>query len=474
VCGNRQDLDHWRKTYAAVARATTIKVLLALVAALDLECDQADVTTAFLNGVLDYDEIVYIRLPDGRMARLNKVLYGLRRSPRLWYEELSQHLKAMGFLPIEADPCVFLRKLDGSLILAYVDDVVFITRSSASMRNVKEQFFGKYKCRDIGPISHYLGTRIPRDCPARLIELSMEPYIDKLIQDFKRVDSFRCLTPFDTSTIKLTLSTAEKIDSQLPHDYQTIIGKLLYSATQLRIDIAFHVGFLARALAKPTPQHYNAALNVVDYLKSTKDLVMTYKTPAGPALAFEMFSKAKFEASPATLGLYAYSDASFADAEDRKSTSGYLFKLAGGTVSHKSVKQKLVTTSTTEAEYVAMTYTTKEAAWLHRLLHQVGYVAADTHPIHLYGDNEPSIKLLTADGHHKRTKHVDIYYQYIRDCVKDGHLTVSHVRTHEMAADGLTKPLDRHGHAHFLTHVGLSKPTIVVTTEAATQAPPPV
>jgi hypothetical protein len=246
VCGNRQDLDHWRKTYAAVARATTIKVLLALVAALDLECDQADVTTAFLNGVLDYDEIVYIRLPDGRMARLNKALYGLRRSPRLWYEELSQHLKAMGFLPIEADPCVFLRKLDGSLILAYVDDVVFITRSSASMRNVKEQFFGKYKCRDIGPISHYLGTRIPRDCPARLIELSMEPYIDKLIQDFKRVDSFRCLTPFDTSTIKLTLSTAEKIDSQLPHDYQTIIGKLLYSATQLRIDIAFHVGFLAR------------------------------------------------------------------------------------------------------------------------------------------------------------------------------------------------------------------------------------
>jgi hypothetical protein len=473
VCGNRQDLDHWRETYAAVARATTLKVLLALVAALDLECDQADVTTAFLNGVLDDAEIVYIRLPDSRMAHLNKALYGLRRSPRLWYEELSRHLKAMEFLPIEADPCVFLRKQDGSLILACVDDIIFITRSCASMRNVKEQFFGKYKCRNIGPIFHYLGICVRRDRSACLIELSMEPYNDKLIQDFKRVDSFGRLTPFDTSTIKLTLSTAEKIDSQLLHNYQTIIGKLLYPATQLRIDIAIHVGFLARALAKPTPQHYNAALNVVDYLKSAKDLVMTYKAPTGPALAFEMFSKALFEASPATLGLHAYSDASFADAENRKSTSGYLFKLAGGTVCHKSVKQKLVTTSTTEAKYVAMTYAAKEAAWLHRLLHQVGYVAADTHPIHLYGDNEPSIKLLTADGHHERTKHVDIYYHYIRDCVKDSHLTVSHVRTHEMAADSLTKPLDRHGHAHFLSHVGLSKPTIVATTRAATQVPPP-
>jgi hypothetical protein len=175
-------------------------------------------------------------------------------------------------------------------------------------------------------------------------------------------DSFRRLTPFDTSTIKLTLSTAEKIDSQLLHVYQTIISKLLYPATQLRINIAFHVGFLARALTKPTPQYYSAALNIVDYLKSTKDLVMTYKAPAGPALAFEMFSKASSEASPATLCLHSYSDASFADAENRKSTSGYLFKVAGGTVCHESVKQKLVTTSTTEAEYVAMTYATKEAA----------------------------------------------------------------------------------------------------------------
>jgi hypothetical protein len=321
VCGNRQNLDHWRQTYAAVARTTTLKVLLALVAALDLECDQADVTTAFLNSVLDDDKIVYIRIPGGHIAHLNKALYSLRRSPRLWYEELSRHLKAMGFLPIEADLCMFLCKQDGSLILTYVDDIIFITRSSASISNVKEQFFGKYKCRNLGSISHYLGIRIWRNHPTRLIELSMELYIDKLILDFKHVDSFRCLMPFDTSTIKLTLSTAEKIDSQLLHDYQTIIGKLLYPATQLRIDIAFYAGFLVRALAKPTPQHYNAALKVVDYLKSTEDLVITYKSPAGPALAFEMFSKASSEASPATLGLYAYSDASFADAEDCKSTS---------------------------------------------------------------------------------------------------------------------------------------------------------
>ncbi|KAH6201730.1 hypothetical protein HBI42_218510 [Parastagonospora nodorum] len=79
---NRQDNDFWRKRYAAVARATTLKTLLAMVAALGLECDQADVVTAFLDGKLDEDEVIYIKLSDGRFAALSKAVYGLRRSPR--------------------------------------------------------------------------------------------------------------------------------------------------------------------------------------------------------------------------------------------------------------------------------------------------------------------------------------------------------------------------------------------------------
>ena len=162
------------------------------------------------------------------------------------------------------------------------------------------------------------------------------------------------------------------------------------------------------------------------------------------------------------LGLRGYSDASFADSKDRKSMSGYLFKLASGTVCHKSVKQKPVTTSATEAEYVATTFAAKEATWLHRLLHQLGYAVDDIHPILLYGDSEPSIKLLQADGYHKRTKHVDIYYHYVKERVRNGHLKFQHVCTSAMAA-GLTKPLDRVAHERFLTQIGLTKPTVLAT-----------
>jgi hypothetical protein len=166
---------------------------------------------------------------------------------------------------------------------------------------------------------------------------------------------------------------------------------------------------------------------------------MGFKAPLDSSnLSISIFSKV----SPhQDLGLYVYSDASFADAEDRKSTSGYLFKSAGGTFCHTSCKQCLVTTSATGAEYVGLTYVAKDATWLARLLEQVDYLGQDAHPIKLYGDNQPYIDIVNSEGHHKRTKHVDIYYHYIKDRVKDGLLsspTCTHTqdgcrRTHQAA-----------------------------------------
>jgi hypothetical protein len=224
------------------------------------------------------------------------------------------------------------------------------------------------------------------------------------------------------------------------------------------------VGYLARAMSNPTKLYYQHALQVVNYLFTTKDLVIGYQAPAsGSSVDINVYSKASSPLPPTNLGLHAYSDASFADAENRKSTSGYLFKLVGSTICYRSSKQKLVTTLTTEAEYVGLTYAAKEATWLKRLLQQVGYTGKDIHPIKLYSNNQPSLQLVASEGHHKRTKHVDIYYHYIKDQVHDGQLILEHVGTKDMAADGLTKPLDEIAHGRFLQQVGLRKPQLIVS-----------
>jgi hypothetical protein len=89
---------------------------------------------------------------------------------------------------------------------------------------------------------------------------------------------------------------------------------------------------------------------------------------------------------------------------------------------------------------------------------QVNYKGNNVRPIKLYSDNQPSIQLVASEGHHERTKHVDIYYYYIKDQVKDGYIVLQHVRTKDMATNGLTKPLDEMAHRCFLQQVGLCRP----------------
>jgi hypothetical protein len=140
---------------------------------------------------------VYICLPNSRLAKLRKALYSLRRSPRLWYEELARFLASIGYKLIEADLCVFINPLTGGILLAYVDDILIITRTKDEMAALKKLIFGKFKCHDIRLISYYLGIRVRRDRSRRAIELSMESYIKKLASDYKRTDAVARHYPMD-------------------------------------------------------------------------------------------------------------------------------------------------------------------------------------------------------------------------------------------------------------------------------------
>jgi hypothetical protein len=109
----------------------------------------------------------------------------------------------------------------------------------------------------MGLISHYLGIRVRRNRSRRAIELSIELYIEKLASDYKRTDAVARHCPMDLQALKLKLWLKDnQALLQLLQRYQSLIGKLLYPASQLRIDVAFYVNYLARAMSNPTEHHY--------------------------------------------------------------------------------------------------------------------------------------------------------------------------------------------------------------------------
>lgn len=147
-------------------------------------------------------------------------------------------------------------------------------------------------------------------------------------------------------------------------------------------------------------------------------------------------------------------DANGALQEHRHAISGYVFFVDGGGVSRSSKKQELITTSTTEAEYVAATHAAKEAIWIRRLLGEVFRPLSE--PTTLYSASQSAIAL-TEDGHyHARTKHIDIRYHFIHYVIDASHIHLIYCATNDQTADALTKALPSFKAKHFAVAMGLT------------------
>lgn len=139
--------------------------------------------------------------------------------------------------------------------------------------------------------------------------------------------------------------------------------------------------------------------------------------------------------------LEAHVDADWAgDCVDRKSNTGFVFRL-GGPISWTARKQQCVTLSSTEAEYVALSEASRELLWLLKLMNDVGEDVAK--PIIVREDNQSCIAMLRSEGGNSRTKHIDTRYNFVKELVRTGVMDVVYCPTELMIADVLTKPLAR-------------------------------
>ena len=193
---------------------------------------------------------------------------------------------------------------------------------------------------------------------------------------------------------------------------------------------------VAKFCNQPTELHLTAAKRVLRYLKQTRDLSLTYVKNTPEAII-------------------GYSDADWAgDVKDRRSTSGNVFLLGGAAITWASKKQNSVALSTVEAEYMALSVATQEAIWLRQLQEELGM--KDAGPTLIYEDNQGAISMAKNPVFHKRTKHIQIRYHFVREAVEDEVITLEYCRTSEMLADSFTKPLPREQFERLRIGIGLS------------------
>ena len=186
----------YEEVFSPVARMATIRSLLALANAHDLEIHQMDVHTAFLNGELDHD--VYMEQPEGfvdsdhpnYVCKLNRSLYGLKQSARCWNSTLDSYLEESGYRPSGADSCLYIKtvKSDGQInfvILAvFVDDFIPVSNDIEMLNKEKAAFCERFDMEDKGEIHDVLGLLITRDREKRQLTISQGDYVENILIRF--------------------------------------------------------------------------------------------------------------------------------------------------------------------------------------------------------------------------------------------------------------------------------------------------
>ena len=191
-------------TFAPVSCNSSLEILLALATLRDLCIFAWDVDSAYLHGKIDHD--IYIQLPEGyckpgKVAKLNKALYGLLEAACVWQEDFEEKLRSLGLTPLGSDAGVFISKsADGiAAIDTHIDDVTGICSSEEEECKLKAgiQKFYKIKEKDTLKPFKVLGILVTRDTHLGTLKLSQSEYINSLPERLGMTDYNPIVTPVD-------------------------------------------------------------------------------------------------------------------------------------------------------------------------------------------------------------------------------------------------------------------------------------
>jgi hypothetical protein len=410
-----------------------------------------DIPGAFLHA--DMDKVVHMRI-DGPLAKLlvnidpklyepyltmegnkpviyvklEKALYGTLQALLLFWKNLSGYLMEHGFVLNPYDECVANKIIDGKqcTIVWHVDDLKISHEDSAVTESIVALLQEKYGSEDApvtvtyGKVHDYLGMTLDYSEAGKVI-INMTQYVKNLLENVP--DDMRAgisVTPAAGHLYEVN-KNAEPLDKSMSENFHTLTAKLLFLSKRARPDLQQAIGFLTTRVKKPDIDDWKKLKRVIQYLRGTQDLNLTLEADSTHVVKW-------------------WVDAAFAVHRDMRSQTGMTMSLGKGSVYASSLRQKLNTRSSTEAELVGVDDAMGMILWTRLFLQNQGYEVRTTK---IYQDNQSAV-LMECNGKRsstKRTRHIDIRYFFITDCIKDGGIDIEYCPTEHMLADIFTKPL---------------------------------
>ncbi len=462
------DPNNWEKSdcFAPVLSQLELRLLVSLAAKNKCIPKQGDITQAFCQSYLPPDENYICKPPigcphtgKGLYWKLKKTLYGLKRSPRHFYELARKTLIEVGLKQHPTSPCIFTGTLiEGHPPLylgIYVDDMIFFSASPEVEKKFMNDFGAKLDTGFNDQIDYFLGIYFNNKRHKSgdvTIKLSQQAFTENLIESAGLLDEavntvntpYRSGLPTDAIPNK---QVSKEKQEELTHQMRVLCGSLNWLAQSTRPDIATITNILSRYTASPTEQHIVQAKRVIRYLKGTKSYGISYSSTNHQQLE----SFIKFPIPQDTI--LALSDANWGPQdqskprpnEDRtldlfksRSISGFLLWL-GGPLHWVSKRQSITARSSAEAEIYATDECTKSLLHFHYLLQGMNLdKSLMPAPTTIYNDNSACVQW-SRNTSTKGLRHIQIRENAVRESVQNNFIKVKHIEGKVNLSDMFTK-----------------------------------
>jgi hypothetical protein len=428
-----------------------------------------DIKQAIVQSSLPPDKLYIIKPPKdcpkscpGTYWRLLRSLYGLRRAPKLWFDKLSSHLKAIGLQQSPTSPCIFTGQLieGGPLIYVgiYVDNIIYFSPSDIVEKRFESLLSNIGNVDFMGQVTHFLGIEFTwRHLSSGHLEVSLtqQSFIESLLDslDISIAGISHYSSPY-RSGLHIDSIQVQDMSSQgrdkLRVQYQSLVGSLNWLAHTTRPDLSTVVSLLAQHQSSPSPGHYDAALYVVKYLATTRHLGLFFTSARSSTLE-------SFLHFPIQQALLSMSDANWGPQDATQTTvqdlplfvscsmSAFYIDLFGP-LHWMSKRQSVMAGSSAEAEIYATDACVKFLIELEQLLNflNVKHIFMPSTTV-IYNDNKACVnwsKSCTTKG----LRHIQMKENRIRENIQNNFVTIRHVNGKVNMADLFTKEMKDTGH----------------------------
>jgi hypothetical protein len=413
----------------------------------ELQIRHMNVVIAFLYELLDED--VYViqshmfefeeNEDDTLVCKLKRALYDLKQTLKMWYDIIHKFLIDLEFKQSNSNHAVFIK--NEIFLIMYVDDLLLFDLNLNDLQNIQNQLKQRFKMTNLRQLSHYLDMKIIINSDRDQLMLTQSIYLKKILNQFEMKNCRSVSISMKSEMINSLMSAINEADQATIKWYQQLIESLMWSAMHTRFDLVYSVKVFSRYAHNLSSIHCALIKRVLRYVAETINVDLIFER--------------SYDQQSENSDLIAYSDSDFVELKDKRhSTENYVLMLTENAISHSSKQQLIIALSSCEIEYMTLSKTAKEAIWIRQFLNELNF--KDDQFVLIFADNKSAIDLIINSLYHKRTKHIEMRWHWIRKMMNRKKIILRYLLINEMIADDLIKSLSASAFSKFRIMLNLS------------------